>query len=122
MNWDKRTAVNFAKAHAGSQSQGRCAEYTRKAIEAGGIILGRTFHAKDYGSILENAGFSTIGAYETPREGDVVIIQPYSGGNPSGHMAIFDGIDWYSDFRQRDIWAGPGYRSTRPSYKIYRHK
>ncbi|MGK7488225.1 hypothetical protein ACSREC_29305, partial [Salmonella enterica] len=25
MSWDKRVAVNYAKTHAGSHSQGRCA-------------------------------------------------------------------------------------------------
>lgn len=120
MSWNKTTAVNHAKSHASSHSQGRCAEFTRKAIQAGGITLGHTFHAKDYGPMLKSAGFSAIGHFEQPREGDVIIIQPYEGGNPSGHMAIFDGQEWYSDFRQRDMWAGPGYRAAKPSYTIYR--
>ncbi|EEF3390352.1 hypothetical protein Q8D36_003040 [Salmonella enterica] len=89
-------------------------------MQAGGITLGHTYHAKDYGPMLRSAGFTTIGTYEMPREGDVIIIQPYAGGNPSGHMAIYDGADWYSDFKQRDMWAGPGYRAARPSYTIYR--
>ncbi len=40
MSWDKRVAVNYAKTHAGSHSQGRCAEFTRKAIQAGGSRWG----------------------------------------------------------------------------------
>ena len=32
MSWDKKVAVNYAKSHASSHSQGRCAEYTRKAV------------------------------------------------------------------------------------------
>lgn len=120
MSWNKTAAANYARAHAGAHSQSKCAEYTRKAIQAGGVNLSHTFHAKDYGSLLKNAGFSAIGTFETPREGDVIVIQPYAGGNPSGHMAIFDGQNWYSDFRQRDMWAGPGYRSAKPPYVIYR--
>jgi hypothetical protein len=53
MSWNKTTAVNHAKSHAGSHSQGRCAEFTRKAIQSGGISLGNTYHAKDYGSLLK---------------------------------------------------------------------
>lgn len=53
MSWNKTTAVNHAKSHAGSHSQGRCAEFTRKAIQAGGITLGNTYHAKDYGPMLK---------------------------------------------------------------------
>ncbi|MGU0041766.1 hypothetical protein [Citrobacter freundii complex sp. 2025EL-00176] len=120
MSWDKTAAANYAKSHAGGHSQKRCAEFTRKAIQAGGITLGHTYHAKDYGSMLKSAGFSAIGQFEQPRVGDVVVIQPYEGGNPSGHMAIFDGQEWYSDFRQRDMWAGPGYRAAKPPYTIYR--
>lgn len=120
MSWDKTAAVNYAKSHAGTHSQSRCAEFTRKAIQAGGVLLGNTYHAKDYGWLLKNAGFSAIGALETPRAGDVIVIQPYVGGNPSGHMAIYDGSEWYSDFRQHDMWAGPGYRAAKPAYTIYR--
>lgn len=53
MSWNKTTAVNYAKSHASSHSQGRCAEFTRKAIQAGGITLGHTYHAKDYGPMLK---------------------------------------------------------------------
>lgn len=88
----------------------------RRAVSRWGI----PYHAKDYGPMLRSAGFTAIGTYEMPREGDVIIIQPYAGGNPSGHMAIYDGAEWYSDFKQRDMWAGPGYRAARPSYTIYR--
>ncbi|HAT6802933.1 TPA: hypothetical protein JAN03_13020 [Citrobacter freundii] len=122
MSWDKIAAANYAKSHAGAHSQSRCAEFTRKAIQAGGVLLGNTYHAKDYGPILKSAGFSAIGTYESPQAGDVIVIQPYAGGNPSGHMAIFDGSEWYSDFRQRDMWAGPGYRAAKPTYIIYRKK
>lgn len=120
MVWNKYAAADYARAHANAHSTGRCAEYTRKAINAGGVDVGRTPHAKDYGPLLHAAGFDDIGADELPVVGDVVILQPYAGGNPSGHMAIFDGQDWYSDFKQRDMWGGPGYRAARPAYKIYR--
>lgn len=53
-------AVNYAKTHAGSHSQGRCAEFTRKAIQAGGITLRHTYHTKDYGPMLRSAGFTAI--------------------------------------------------------------
>lgn len=120
MEWNINTAVDHAKRYANARSLGRCAEYTREAISAGGVEIGHTNSAKDYGILLENAGFKAIGIGENLLAGDVVIIQPYPGGNPNGHMAIFDGTTWYSDFRQRDMWAGPGYRSAHPSYVIYR--
>ncbi|SUH36037.1 Uncharacterised protein [Salmonella enterica subsp. enterica] len=39
----------------------RCAEFTRKAIQAGGITLGHTYHAKDYGPNVKKRGFTAIG-------------------------------------------------------------
>lgn len=120
MAWNKHAAALHARQNAGTSSQKRCGEYTRKAIRAGGVDIGNAPTAKDYGSNLERAGFRVLGQGETLQEGDVVVIQPYAGGNPAGHMAIYDGTAWYSDFRQRDMWGGPGYRSSRPAYKIYR--
>lgn len=120
MAWNKHTAAVHARQNAGSSSQKRCGEFTRKAILAGGVDIGNAPNAKDYGNNLERSGFRILGQGETLLEGDVVVIQPYVGGNPAGYMAIYDGNNWYSDFRQRDMWGGPGYRSARPSYKIYR--
>ncbi|PLR34506.1 NlpC/P60 family protein [Chimaeribacter arupi] len=122
MGWNKHTAAVYIRQHATSSSQGRCAAFTRRAINAGGVNIGQTLHAKDYGRLLSNAGFTVIGTGEMLQEGDVVVIQPYPGGNESGHMAMYDGQNWYFDFRQRDMWGGPGYRSARPAYKIYRRR
>ncbi len=45
----------------------------------------------------------------------------HAGGNPGGHRAIFDGSEWYSDFRQRDMWAGPGYRGSKTDLYYLQH-
>ncbi len=57
-----------------------------------------------------------------PETGDVVIMQPFVGGRPEGHMAMYDGSVWISDFKQRGIWPGTGYRLYKPNYVIYRYK
>ncbi len=77
--------------------------------------------AKDYGPYLRNNGFSPVpaGGYR-PRRGDVVVIQNYPGGNPNGHIAMYDGHQWVSDFTQQDIWAGPGYRQHKPAAQVFR--
>ena len=41
--------------------------------------------------------------------------------SPAGHMQMFDGSVWISDFKQNGFWAGPGYRTHKPAFKIYRH-
>ncbi|MBB1201569.1 hypothetical protein EGM70_14870 [Enterobacteriaceae bacterium 89] len=120
MVWDKHAAGAHARRHAGTTSHRRCAEFVRRAILAGGVDIQNTPDAKNYGSALEAKGFRPLGSGQQAIEGDVVVIQPYPGGNSSGHMAIFDGSGWYSDFRQRDMWGGPGYRAQQPAYVIYR--
>jgi cell wall-associated NlpC family hydrolase len=119
MAWNPATAANRAEQRARNGSQGQCARYVREAVEAGGISLSRTHYAKDYGRNLENAGFARVSG--APQRGDVVVIQP-APGHPAGHMAIYNGNIWISDFRQRNgFYPGPAYRSARPSYQMYRH-
>ncbi|MBP5132993.1 CHAP domain-containing protein, partial [Pseudomonas protegens] len=56
-----------------------------------------------------------------PAAGDVVIIQPIAG-HPHGHMAMFNGTLWVSDFKQlHGFYPGHSYRVHKPAYKIYRH-
>lgn len=120
MSWKKDVALSYLRSHALGRSHSECAKFTREAIEAGGIRLERTHHAKDYGPLLERAGFHEVPPGSTQLSGDVAVIQPYVGGNPSGHMTMYDGTQWISDFRQRSMYPGPGYRASHPSFKIYR--
>lgn len=83
-------AVNYTKAHTDSHSQGWCVEFTRKVIQASGITLEHTYHAKDYGPMLRSTGFTALGALQELHEGDVIVIQTYVGSNPNGHMVIYD--------------------------------
>jgi hypothetical protein len=122
------------------QKLGKCATKVREAIEAGGIILNdHGVPAKGFGPSLEKAGFEK--SFEnndkdrnyppdgyTPQKGDVVVIQKTST-SPDGHMAMFDGKQWVSDFVQEDregnpdgFWPGPKYRDEEPDYVIYRHQ
>ncbi|QAU23552.1 CHAP domain-containing protein [Dyella sp. M7H15-1] len=119
MPYDGASAASYADSHAQPDSTGECAKYVRRAIEWGGISLPRTRYAKDYGPILKAAGFrAALGA---PRKGDVIVIQP-APGHPAGHMAIYDGAHWISDFKQRHgFYPDPAYRNAQPSYEIYRH-
>ncbi len=116
------TRRSVSNLHAGANSRGRCAEYTRNAIEAGGVVLGRHSAAKDYGSSLRTIGFLSFGQMSVSYlAGDVAIVDAIEG-HPDGHMAMFNGSDWISDFRQQHgLYPGPTYRSKRPRYTIYRY-
>jgi len=41
-------------------------------------------------------------------------VQPQSTGN-------YDGQQWISDFVQRSMYPGPGYRELHPHYELFRH-
>ncbi|WP_421379138.1 CHAP domain-containing protein [Paraburkholderia sp. DD10] len=123
MPFDKSVAASYADDHAQSHSTGNCARYVRKAIEAGGLSLHHAHFAKDYGPLLQAVGFrETTGS---PQKGDVVVIQP-APGHPAGHMAIFDGSIWVSDFKQthsgaQGFYPGTAYRQAQPPHKTYRY-
>ncbi|MBB5411894.1 hypothetical protein HDG34_005860 [Paraburkholderia sp. HC6.4b] len=79
----------------------------------------RTESAKDYGSSLVSAGFYEV--HGNPQRGDVVVIRSIPD-HPHGHMAMYDGQIWISDFRQQHgFYPGPAYRSAKPPYRMYRH-
>ena len=120
MVWSRDEAISQIRSRAGSHSIHRCAFYTREVIEAGGVHVDNVPDAKNYGRSLERAGFREVPLGSTVIAGDVAIIQPYAGGNPSGHMTMYDGTTWYSDFRQNSMYPGGGYRAAQPAYKIYR--
>ncbi|ARF51481.1 cytoplasmic protein [Pantoea stewartii subsp. stewartii DC283] len=121
MMWDVSKAVAHLRSHAFSASTGNCARAVREAIQAGGIRLTPTHSAKDYGARLESAGFRPLPDGMFPRAGDVVIIQPIPN-HPHGHMAMYDGHLWISDFRQyHGYYPGPSYRTIQPPCKFYRH-
>jgi hypothetical protein len=110
---------------------GKCAAHVRKAINAGGGRVVGVPSAKDFGPQLTDAGFSEIARADQGqvnsyandasrwKKGDVVVIQAFPGVS-DGHMAMYDGTHWVSDFVQRDMWGGPSARNNLPAFKVYR--
>ncbi len=123
MAWDIDAAVAALRANAVAESTGACARFVRQAVAAGGIALPRTANsAKDFGPGLISSGFveQSLKEGEDYKKGDIVVIQNTTG-HPHGHIQIFDGKIWISDFRQNGFWPGPNYRKFTPSYKLYRY-
>ncbi len=120
--WDKERALEHLRKNAQGKSQQDCATYVRRAIEAGGIkVEPRVRDAQDYGPSLEHAGFVKITENTEPQAGDVAVIQSPSTAHPSGHMAMFDGKKWISDYRQEQgLYPNSTYRANKPKYDIYR--
>jgi hypothetical protein len=69
---------------------------------------------------LMAVGFST---QETDMfsAGDVAIVQPIQG-HPHGHIAMYNGAKWVSDFKQSlGVYPSASYRRVKPTISIYRH-
>lgn len=123
--WDKERALDHLRENAHEGSTRNCGVYVRQAIEAGGIKIERLRDAeqgaKDYGPNLERAGFIKLPDGAAPQAGDVVVIQSPGDRNPKGHMAMFDGKDWISDYNQKgEFYPGGAYSAKKPPYVMYR--
>ncbi|WP_336689656.1 MULTISPECIES: hypothetical protein [unclassified Chryseobacterium] len=116
-------AVAKLNANVESKSLSKCAKYVRIAIEAGGLSTeGRPISAKNYDKFLPKLGFIEISTTNySPIKGDISVIQSIPG-HPHGHICMYNGSQWLSDFKQRDMWPGSGYRKNPPRYNIYRWK
>ena len=40
--------------------------------------------------------------------------------HPHGHIQMYNGEKWISDFRQNNFWPGSDYKNAKPSYVILR--
>lgn len=137
--WDNDASVSYINSHAEPSSLGKCAAYVRRAVEAGGVKIripppriGNAASACDYGPSFESVGFKPVYVYTgtgltdtaiIPGQqiGDVVVIQPIEG-HPHGHIALFNGTNWVSDFVQfRGFYPGQQYRNVKPAYTLYRY-
>lgn len=114
-------AVSKLNGNVASKSLGKCAKYVRIAIEAGGLSTeGRPVSAKNYDKFLPKLGFTEITTTNyTPLKGDISVIQSIEG-YIHGHICMYDGSQWVSDFKQRTMMPGSAYRKNPPRYNIYR--
>lgn len=93
-------AAQASRAALG-RSIGRCALYVRRALQAAGYSFTPQPSAYQYANgTLASAGFIKIKneGYQ-PQVGDVVVFNR-TAKNPHGHIQIYDGNQWVSDFRQ----------------------
>jgi RHS repeat-associated protein len=100
---------------------GKCAKFVRLSLEAGGMkTAGRPVSAKNYGPFLAKKGFEIIGTENyTPLIGDIRVFQPYLGGSIHGHIDMYNGSQWISDFKENNVWPSRGY-GKNPDYQIFR--
>lgn len=116
MTWNLYAAVDYLIKHAAPKSQHQCAKYVRLAIEAGGIsTAGRPVSAYQYKDFLPKIGFKAIGSISgknsqdkwtknNARKGDIAVMDH----GEHGHICMFSGYQWISDFKQNHMWVYGG--------------
>lgn len=121
--FDIDAAVKHLISNGSDKSKSRCAEYVREAIEAGGVSTAsrpENTNAKYYDTFLPTIGFtivSTSGGY-TPQTGDVIVHEA-TEGHQYGHIAMYTGEQWISDFVQKNMYGGTAYEKAN-NYTILR--
>lgn len=102
-----RAAAEFSKKYnLGTRSTGSCAKYVRSYLMASGYPLsGWPVAAADYINFLPKYGFTPVQGRATqisPEVGDISITQRF-GNHKYGHIAIWNGSNWVSDFKQNSV-------------------
>lgn len=117
---DTGMMLDYLRSHANAAPQGDCATYVREALEAGGInTSGHPVAAADYDTFLLTKGYVEVNTLNyTPQAGDIIVLERVPG-HEYGHIAMFDGAKWISDFVQKDMWGGSAYRN-KAEYSILR--
>ena len=126
VQFNPQAAVEALHRNAFPTPKKKCAEMTRKAIAAGlGIpdtraVTGTIKSAADYSGALGKLGYAPLSwsTYQ-PRVGDV-LVEPRLPGHEHGHMAMYDGTRWVSDFPQHDMWGGTVFRKYKRGI-VFRH-
>lgn len=118
-DWSPEKAAEYVTKNAERKSVGLCAKYVRKAIVAGGIPLYQGGDAWSYKYLLPILGFKQIEDVNDKKVGDIVVFQPI-GGRLFGHIAMWNGRQWVSDFKQRGIIVHSDYRKDGCEYAVFR--
>ena len=101
--------ADYVTSNAAPHSRTMCAWYCMRALQSGGCPVG-IVPAYAYSKILPQMGFQEVSmnGYR-PQKGDVCVL-PTNNHSSFGHIAIYNGVQWVSDFKQKDIYPSRAYR------------
>lgn len=123
-DWDlDKMATVVTKNAQGRSSTGDCALYVRKALQASQIkqfFAGGLGHANQMPTQLIRMNWVAVGQNVTSwKKGDIVVFQRTNTrlGQKYGHVAIFNGSQWVSDFIQPSVQPN---RKDNLTYTLYR--
>ena len=117
-------AAKLATEKAAGKSLGYCARYVANALQGAGFKFTRQNSAFQYhtNGIMTGMGFVAINS-TSYQIGDVVVWAAHGGaggGGIHGHIQIFNGKNWVSDFIQRSFVPGKNYNGGKST--LYRDK
>lgn len=101
--------VSYVTSHAAPHSRSMCAWYVIKAMWNGGCPIGLV-PAYSYDKTLPQMGFEEIPSKGyVPQKGDISVL-PQNEESSFGHIAVYNGKKWVSDFEQKEVYPGSYYR------------
>lgn len=110
--------VDYVSHHANKGSRSMCTWYVMRAMWRGGCPVGIA-PAYAYHKILPQIGFEEVSMKGyVPQKGDISVL-PRNSQSPFGHIAVYNGKLWVSDYPQSSIFPGTAYRQSG-KYQIYR--
>lgn len=110
-NYDVNAACSWIWDNSHTSSQHACAKYVRMAIEHGGVQTnGRPSWAWKYINYLPTIGFGRVASFQsnnpngyTPVMGDIAVYKKENRTDVPGHICMFTGQRWCSDFKQNNM-------------------
>jgi hypothetical protein len=115
--WNIQAACQWIITHSHTSTQHACAKYVRQAIEAGGIsTAGRPTWAWKYMNYLPTIGFKYIGNFQRgfkAEPGDIAVYMKNGNPNVPGHICMWTGVQWCSDFRQNSMIVYGGTKEAK---------
>ena len=118
---DKICSYALSNAKKDGAEKGDCALYVRKALQAGARKhkFGGLGDAKDYVNSLPKIGWTAVGKnLGSAQKGDIAVFPKSSNEHNNGHVCIFTGGCWVSDFKQQTVY--PNSAGPKWDYIIYR--
>lgn len=113
-------AADLITKNALTRSSGYCAKFVREGLQQAGYDLKTMGDAKNYNNgALTDAGFSKIDSGSAPQKGDVMVM-PAQGGHGAGHMQMYNGQQWVSDFKQNSKNPWNDVATENLQYTMYR--
>lgn len=96
--YNYKDSIKYIQSESGQKSKCQCAWYVMRALQEGGCYPCLIYPAYAYKDILPRLSAKEINESEI-QAGDICVISQNSS-SAFGHICIYDGEHWYSDFKQ----------------------